>query len=213
MSFQTDSLHPPSYALWLINLFACSEDSESLVGDMQEEFSHIASTAGVAPARRWFWRQTLATIPYLFIRGFLGAPLWTATAVLGGFLLMRTVSRLPEMAIFALLAKYRVFENHFGTYVFFSTYGIALGHVVASLFVGFGVAVVAKRREMIATTALALVFCTLIAISWFASISWRWPVHDAITWLLWQCADPVAIVVAGIMMRNRRSRGQILRCT
>jgi len=71
MSFQTDSVHPPSYALWLINLFACSEDSESLVGDMQEEFSHIASTAGVAPARRWFWRQTLATIPYLFIRGFL----------------------------------------------------------------------------------------------------------------------------------------------
>jgi len=111
MSFQTDSLAPPSYALWLINLFACSEDSESLVGDMQEEFSHIASTAGVAPARRWFWRQTLATIPYLFIRGFLGAPLWTATAVVGGFLLMRTVSRLPEMAIFALLAKYRVFEK------------------------------------------------------------------------------------------------------
>jgi hypothetical protein len=213
MNFQPDSLRPPYYALWLINLFASSEETESLLGDMHEEFSDLALTSGVASARRWFWRQTIATLPHLFIKSFQGAPWSTATAVVGGFLLMRTVSRLPEMATFALLARYRVFENHFSTYVFFSTYGIALGHVVASLFVGFGVAVVAKRREMIATTALALVFWTLIAISWFASIWWRWPVHDAITWLLWQCADPVAIVVAGIMVRNRRSRGQILRCT
>jgi hypothetical protein len=213
MNFQPDSLRPPYRALWLINLFASSEDSESLLGDMHEEFSQLALTSGVASARRWFWRQAIATLPHLFIKSFQGAPWSTATAVVSGFLLMRTVSRVPEDAIFALLARYRVFENHFSTYVFFSTYGIALGLVIASLFIGFGVAVVVKRREMIATTALALVFCTLIAISWFASIWWLWPVHDAITWLLWQCADPAAIVVAGIMVRNQRSRGQLLRCT
>src|SRR3954464_3197789 len=122
MKFQPDSLRPPYCALWLMNLFASSEETESLLGDMHEEFSELVLTTGVAPARRWFWRQTIAALPHLFTKSFQGAPWSTATAVVGGFLLMRTVAGVPEMAIFALLARYRVFENHFSTYVFFSTY-------------------------------------------------------------------------------------------
>lgn len=213
MKSQTASPRPPNYALWLINLFASTEDSESLLGDMHEEFSQLASTSGVAPARRWFWWQTITTIPHLFIRGFQGAPWSTAIAVVAGFLLMRTLSRLPEMAIFALVSKYRVFEHHFAVYSFLASDGIAIAHVITSAFVGLMVALISKRREMIATITLALVFCTLIALSWFVSISWRWPLDDTITWMLWQCADPVAIVVGGTIVRMRRSGAKILPLT
>ena len=48
----------------------------------------------------------------------------------------RLVSGLPERAIFAVLERYAVFDHHFSVYIFFATYGIAIGHVIASLLVG-----------------------------------------------------------------------------
>ena len=210
MTSQAYFVQPPRMAAWLVNLFTRAEEAESILGDLLEEYSHLASKSGVAFARSWYWRQTMKTIAHLAGAGFRVAPWSTAAAVVGGFLLRRFVSGLPERAIFAVLHRYQVFENHFGTYVFFASYGIAIGHLlIASLFVGCMVALAAKGREMVATMTLALVLCALIgaALLWVAT---HGPVDVA--WMLWSCADPVAIVIGGAIVRTRRSAATTPAC-
>jgi hypothetical protein len=131
MRSRADFVEPPRVANWLVNLFAADEESESLQGDMLEEFSHLASQSGVGFARSWYWRQTRKTIAHLVGTAFRTAPWLTAGTVIAGFLLNRLVSGLPERAIFAALNRYQVFEYHFSVYAFFATYGIAIGHVIA----------------------------------------------------------------------------------
>ena len=64
------------------------------------------------------------------------------------------------------------------------------------------VALAAKGREMVAVVTLALIFCPMTgaALVWVA-------VHGHIEgeWMLWSCADPVAIVVGGLIVRTLRS--------
>jgi len=210
MTSQADFVQPPRVAAWLINLFTRDVEGESIIGDLLEEYSDLASKSGTAVARSWYWRQTVKTIAHLAGTGFRVAPWSTAAAVVGGFLLLRVVSRFPETAIFAVLHRYQVFDHHFSAYVFFATDGIAIGHVVASMFVGCIVALVAKGREMVATMTLGLVLCALIGAS-FAWVATHWPTGDAIVWMLWQGADPFAIVVGGAIVRTRRSTAAPLR--
>jgi hypothetical protein len=126
----------------------------------------------------------------------------TAATVIGGLLLNRLVSGLPERAIFTVLHKYRVFDHHFTAYVFFATDGIAIGHV-ASMFVGSVVALAAKGREMVATTTLGLVLC---AMTGAAVLVWVARGQALILWMLpWYVADWFAIVIGGVIVRESRS--------
>jgi len=203
MTSQADLVQPPRIATRLVNLFSPSEEGESILGDLLEEYSHLASKSGVPVARRWYWRQTVKTIPHLVDSGFCVAPWSTTAVVVGGFLLLRFVSGLPERAIFAVLERYQVPEHHFDAYVFFATDGIAIGQVFASLFVGCVVGLAAKEREMVATTMLGLVLCAMTVA---ASLVWVGNGHASITWgLPWYFADWVAIVIGGAIVRTRRS--------
>jgi len=204
MTSQAHFVQPPRFAIWLVNLFTAGEEAESILGDLVEEFSHLVSKSGVAFARRWYWRQTVKTIAHLFGSGFRVAPRSTTAAVVGGFLLLRFVSGLPERAIFAVVERYRVFDRHFDAYVFLATDGIAIGHVLASLFVGSVVAMAAKRREMIATTMLVLV---LVAMSVVGSLVMVSRTGDgSFLWMLpWYFADWFAMVIGAVIVRTRRS--------
>jgi hypothetical protein len=117
MTSQPHFVQPPRIAVWLLNLFALGEEAESIQGDLLEEFSLLASKSGVASARRWYWRQTMKTVPQLAGVGFRTAPWMTTAAVVGGFLLRKLLGPLVEPPIFAVLERYRVFEHHFGIYV------------------------------------------------------------------------------------------------
>lgn len=193
---------PPRIASWLVSLFVAGEEGDSLLGDMLEEFSELAAKSGVARARRWYWRQTRKTVAHLFGNAFRVAPWLTTATVIGGFLLNRFVGGLPERAIFAVLRGYQVFEHHFGTYVFFATTGIAIGHVIASLFVGFVVALAAKGRELVATATLSLVLC---AMTGTALLAWMSSGQDLMLWMLpWYAADWFAIVLGGAIVRMYR---------
>lgn len=203
MTSQADFVQPPRTAVWLVNLFAPGEEAESILGDLLEEFSHLESKSGVAVARSWYWRQTVKTIAHLFGNGFRVAPWWTTAAVVGGFLLRRFVSGLPERAIFAVLHRYRVFDHHFDAYVFFATYGIAIGHVIASMFIGCMVGLAAKGREMVAAVTLGLVLGAMVVA---ASLVWVARGQDSFLWMLsWYFADSFAVVVGGAIVRTRRS--------
>ena len=209
MTSQADFVQPPRIANWLVNLFAAGEEGESLIGEMLEEFSHLASKSGVAFARKWYWGQTRKTIAHLVGNAFRVAPWLTAATVIGGLFLNRLVSGLPEQAIFAVLHKYQVFDHHFSAYVFFATDGIAIGHVIASMFVGCVVALAAKGREMVATMTLALV---LGAMAGAASLVLAARGHDSFPpWMLpWYFADWFAIVIGGAIVRMRRSAATTL---
>jgi hypothetical protein len=197
-------VQPLRIAVWLVYLFTPAEEAESILGDLLEEFSQLASKSGAAVARRWYWRQTLKTIPHLLRAGLCGAPWSTAAAVMGGFLLLRLISGFRERAIFAVLLRYRVFDNHFNVYVFFATYGIAIGHVITSLLAGCVVGLAAKGREMVATMTLALIFGAMFGAATVVLLARG---HDPfwLGMLPWNFADWFAIIIGGAIVRIRRS--------
>lgn len=206
MTSQPDLVRPPRLATWLVNLFASTEE-ESILGDLLEEYSDLASKSGVAFARRWYWRQTMKTIAHLADTGFRVAPWSTAAAVVGGFLLHRFVSGLPDKVLSAVTDRYLMYwSTHFKAYIWMLN-GMLIEHLVLSMFVGCVVALAAKGREMIATMTLALVPCALMggALIWVAT---HRPLDVA--WMLWLFADPFAIVVGGAIVRTRRSAAKPL---
>ena len=123
---------------------------------------------------------------------------------MAGFLLLRLISGLPERAIFAVLLRYRVFDHHFNVYLFFATYGIAIGHVISSLLAGCVVGFAAKGREMVATTTLALIFGAMFGAAILALLARG---HDSFppAMLPWNFPDWFAIIIGGAIVRTRRS--------
>jgi hypothetical protein len=113
MTSQADFIRPPRIAAWLVKLFV-SAGEESILGDLIEEYTDLALKSGFAFARRWYWRQAVKTIAHLGGNGFRGAPWSTAAAVIGGFVLHRFVSGLPDKVLSAVTDRYLAFwSTHF----------------------------------------------------------------------------------------------------
>jgi len=87
---------PPRTAEWILRRMRGSDESFSLLGDMEEEYSRIFALRGSVPARIWYWKQALASLfPFLrnsFSSGF---------AMLGGHLkiIFRNFGRHPGYSI------------------------------------------------------------------------------------------------------------------
>lgn len=202
MTSQPHFVQPPRIAVWLLKLFALGE-AESILGDLLEEFSLLASKSGVASARRWYWRQAMKTVPQLAGVGFRSAPWMTSAAVVGGFLVRKLLGPLVEPPIFAVLERYRIFEHHFGTYMFFASTGIDIGHLITFLFIGFFVALVSRQREMVATITLGLIYGAMAVVGFIYAVTKTG--NDALLWrLTWIFADAFAIVIAGAVVRTHR---------
>lgn len=207
MTPQPCFVQPPRIAVWLVNLFTPTEEAESIPGDLYEEFSHLASKSGVAVARSWYWRQTVKTVAHLACMGFRVAPWSTTAAVVGGFLLCRFAYGLPDKLLAAVTDRYLAYwSTHFNAYMFWATDGMFIAHLIASVFVGCIVALAAKGREMVATVTLGFV---LGALGIAASLVWLARSGDM--WMLaLQCADSLAIVIGGAIVRMRRSAAETL---
>ncbi|MFZ0275910.1 MAG: permease prefix domain 2-containing transporter [Candidatus Sulfotelmatobacter sp.] len=207
MTSQADFVQPPRIAVWLVNLFTPAEAAESVLGDLLEEFSHFASKSGTVGARRWYWRQTLKTVVHLFGTGFRAAPWSTTLAVVGGFLLLKLVSGLPDKVLSAVTVRYLFYwKAHFKTYMFFATDGMLTVHLVLSMLVGCMVALVAKGREMVAAMTLGLVHYALAGVAWWATEMAVRPGGVSFPLLLAVLfADSFAIFVGGAIVRARRS--------
>jgi hypothetical protein len=204
MTTQPNSVQPPRIAAWLLSLFALPQEAESILGDLQEEFSLLATTSGVASARNWYWRQTFRTLPRLAGLGLHSAPWLTGMAIVGGFCLRKLIGPLVGRSIFAVIERYTIFfQHHFQAYLFFASTGIDIAHLMSFLLIGFVVALVARRNEMVATIALALTFAAMAV---FGSVYVAVKTGDgALLWRLnWYFADSFAIVVAGAIVRTHR---------
>ncbi len=202
MTSAADFVQPPRLASWLLNLFTPPDGEESILGDLLEEFSLLASKSGAAFARRWYRRQAVKTIAHIFGTTFRVAPWSTASVVVGGFLLHRFVSGLPNRLLSAVTDKYLFYWSaHFQAYIWILK-GMLPAHLILSMFVGCMVAFVAKGREMVATMTLVLVQFALIGSAW-VWVATHKPMDVA--WMLWSCADPCAVVLGGAIVRMLRS--------
>ncbi len=204
MTSQSDFVQPPRIAVWLISLFALAERGESILGDLLEEFSLLASKSGVGPARSWYWRQTIKTVPRLAGFGFGAAPWMTVAAVLGGFLLRKLVASWIGPVTFAVLERYQgFFAHHFSVYLFFASTALDIEHLITFLFIGFAVALASRQREMVATMVLALIYgamalvAAVYVVTKFGDVGYLWR-------LTWYFADSFAIVLAGAIVRTQR---------
>src|SRR5260370_26467355 len=146
-------VRPPRIAAWLVELVAPRRDAESILGDLFEEFSDLASKSGLASARRWYWRQSVKTIAHLVGAGFRVAPWIIAAAVVMGFLLLRFGSGLPEKLVVALLRTQRPYSNtRVDAYVLFLAWGILIGRLIESMIIGCIVAFAARDTSLRAAT-------------------------------------------------------------
>ena len=200
MTSQPHSVQPPPIAVWLIRLFALTEEAESILGDLLEEFSLLASKSGVSTARNWYWRQTIKGVPSLAGFAFRTAPWMPVTGVVAGLVLRFLVGRLVGYVTFAFLHRYGEFmeHHHFTVYLFFN-----VEHLIAFLLIGLIVALVAREREMVTTATLALIFAASVVVgSTYGTIRYG---IDPIFWrLTCYLVDLSVIVVAGAIVRTHR---------
>jgi hypothetical protein len=204
-------------AVWLVTLFTPAQQAESILGDLLEEYSRLASESGVAFARSWYWRQTVKTSAHLAIAGFRAAPWSAAAAVVAGFLLIRFGFMLSEQAIEAVLDRYRVYEYlsdlgrqqpslNVAAYMFWITRGMLVGRALVATLVGVVVAVAAKGSEMTATMALGLLMTTLGVAGCLMTVARTGDYEFLLLWALPSAfADSIAILVGGAIVRTHRS--------
>jgi hypothetical protein len=211
------SFHPPRVAAWLIELFTPHEQSESIPGDLLEEFSDLASKSGAAHARRWFWRQTVPTIVHMVRSGFQSAPWSTAGVVLGGLLLVQLGHIFSEWAIRTGTEKFVnhsvFFSHHVHLVVFVMNGGMNLIRLTVPMLIGGIIALASKKREMLVTITLSLI-CSVQAVTefWTFVHGHGWGDYKTlrpsvlILTLLFFFGGLFAIVVGGIIVRRYRFR-------
>jgi hypothetical protein len=210
MRFEPYSVEPPRTATWLVSLFTLAGEAESILGDLLEEFSYLASNSGAAFARRWYWRQALKTIAHLIPTAFRVAPWSTTAGVIGGFLTRGLLARLPGRTIFAVIERYQVYQYHFKTYVFFASTGIDIGIFITFLFAGCIVALVAKGTEMAAAMVLSLIFGAMAVFGSLYEMSRTGDLGFLRMLMTWYFADSLAIVIGAAIVRTRRSNATTL---
>jgi hypothetical protein len=210
MVTKSSLIQPPRLAVWLVNLFTPYEQSESILGDLLEEFSDLAVKSGMAFARRWYWRQSVRTVAHLIGSGFRGGPWQIAGAVVVGFLLYFLFGGRLEEAVVAVLNFGR--HPHHNPYYSLSQaqgrlrlieYGDLVGHFLLSLFIGCIVALAVKGREMVAAITLAFVLwvpAMAFFLVWSAKHGPFLPLQ-----LITPLSDSIMIVMGALMVRKIRS--------
>jgi hypothetical protein len=147
---------PPRMAVWLLLLFTPAEQTESMLGDLVEEFSTLVMTSGLGLARRWYWRQTLRTIQHACIGALRAAPLLMLVAVVTGLWCIGFATTLSQQATRTFLDAHGIYRSHPDAYLFWSRFPLHLGRALICGLVGCLAALVAKRREMQVATVLSL---------------------------------------------------------
>jgi len=195
-------VQPPRLAVWLVNLFTPYEQSESILGDLFEEFSDLASKSREALARRWFWRQSVKTVAHLIAIGFLVVPWLIAGTVVGGWLLCWVFYWSTQKAVVALLYKYQVYA-HIDAYVFWLIYAVLIERLIEPFIIGCIIAVAAKGREMVVTMTFGLIIGVWSGAG-LAHFRPHWS-ESNFPLLLTTFVSPVMFVIGGGIVREIRS--------
>jgi hypothetical protein len=198
---------PPRIAMWFLALFTPAEVEVSITGDLLEEFSGIAIESGYAFARRWYWRQILKTIIDTSASAFRAAPWLMLVTVIGGFWLIGFATRSSQHAMRMFLDSRRIYELHPNAYLFWLKFPLEIGHIVICSGIGALVGLAARRIEMAAAMALALLQIALFLAGTVALIAGG---REWLNWFLfmlpWNSVSFIATIIGGAIVRICRSR-------
>lgn len=61
-----NNLKPPKAAFWVIKKFSKRYHRSNALGDLEEMYQYYFNKSGAGFAKRWYWRQALKSIPFLF---------------------------------------------------------------------------------------------------------------------------------------------------
>jgi hypothetical protein len=180
---------------------------------LDERFPDMASRYGTGRARRWYWSQSVKTIASLAVRGFRTAPWLIVTTTVTGALLLQFVTGNLQRVImeFISLLNHHVTpyydSKHAASQMFWMYYTVFVGSLLLALIIGSFVAMVAKRREMIATISLGSVSLVMTATTFWTLVAR----HEAVDPVLFpkimidQLGASFLIVIGGIIVREIRS--------
>jgi hypothetical protein len=194
---------PPVVAVWLVGFFSPDKQTEAIQGDLVEEFSRLASSSGVATARRWYWRQSINTVTHLIGAGFCAAPWLIAGAVLVGCLSLWFGLGLADLASFHFRALFHFKHDASRISAGHRLVQIQVGRFLLVMLVGSLVALVVKGREMVTAIALSLVCAALCG---FAYPAWTL-MHNAELALpvrVFQLVSSIAILLGAAIVREIR---------
>jgi hypothetical protein len=201
---KSSSFQPPRIASWLIDLSTTPEKAESILGDLLEESSDLASKSGAASTRRWYWWQSLRTIAHLFGAEFRGGPPWAIGSVLVGFFFMGSFFvGFFEWATLANCGQNVFVCSQLPADFVWMKNGLLIWDLVLSLSIGCIVSAAAKGREMVTAITLGLilgVWSAVLLLVWSASH------HYALLMLplLMTFAASILIVLGGGIVRRTR---------
>jgi len=213
MSRRVRTVQPPRIAVWLVGLFIAEEQTGMQQQILEERFSDMASRCGTGRAGRWYWSQSVKTIAGLVASGFRTAPwLIVITTLSGAFLLQFVTANLQRVIMeFISLLNHHVMpyydSEHVASHLFWMYYTVFLGSLLASLIIGSFVAMVAKRREMIATMTLSIVSLIMTVTIFWESVAMHYPVDPGLFPKIFidQLSASLLIVIGGIIVREIRS--------
>lgn len=194
---------PPVLAVWLVGFFTPDKQTEAIQGDLVEEFSSLASSSGVATARRWYWRQSISTVARLMGTGFCAAPWLIAVGVLGGCLSLWFGLGLADGAVFRFSALFHFKYDHTLRWPADILVPIQIARFLLVMLVGSLVALAVKGREMVTAIALSLV-CA--ALSGLAYPMWTM-MHNAefaLPLRVFQLVSSIAILLGAAIVREIR---------
>ena len=206
-------VQPPRIAVWLVGLFIVEEETGMQQQILDERFSDMASRCGTGRARRWYWSQSVKTIAGLVGRGFRTAPwLIVITTLSGAFLLQFATANLQRVIMeFIFLLNHHVMpyydSKHAASHLFWMYYTVFVGSLLISLIIGSFVAMVAKRREMIATMTLSFVSLIMTVTIFWESVAMHYAVDPGLfpRIIIKQLSASFLIVIGGIIVREIRS--------
>jgi hypothetical protein len=205
MMGETTFVQPPRVPAWLVGLFISSEQTESLLGDLLEEFSELVSKSGIASACHWYWRQSAKTIVNMLGTGLRVAPWLIASSMVVGYLSLGVAYWSSERAVVAILYRYQVYA-HVDAHTFWLLYAILIERLLEPFFLGCILAAVAKGREMLITLPLSIYIAATSGAGLLHSRPyWSVPNFQIMPLLVTTLLTPLALIVGGVIVREIRS--------
>lgn len=213
MSRRAQTVQPHRIAAWLVGLFIVEEQTGTQEQNLNEAPSDSASRLGAGRSRRWYWSQSLKIIAGLVGRGFRTAPWLIVGTALGGALLLQFATGNLQRVIMEFID---LLNDHVTPYydskgaanqMAWMYYTVFVGSLLESLLVGCFVALVAKRREMIAAIALSFVSLVMTATTFWESVAAHNGADPALfpRIMIHQFGASFLIVLGGIIVREMRS--------
>jgi hypothetical protein len=154
-------MSPPALACWIIESVVPSSSPSAVLGDLMEEYEHRAAGDPLAAAR-WFWSQTIRSLPFLLLSAARTEWLINVRIALIIYVLMAGL----KIGIADVLAQWvtRPLTWVLVTPVVFVTLNAAGGLVVAQI----------RRAATVALSAMVMLTVAVLSLGGFCRISVPW---------------------------------------